>query len=129
MTTLPHDSQDPVGEALALANGKHIGPERGMSIAEAFREFDDANPQVYDELVRLARLWKERRGTAHLGIKTIYEVCRWNLALSTAGDPFKLNNNYTALYARKIMKHEEDLAEMFFTRKLNVKCRCSRCAI
>jgi hypothetical protein len=108
-----------------LQSGAHIGPVE--SIERDFRAFDDRNPQVYAELCRLARLWVERRSLRHLGVATLYEVTRWNLALRTEGDSFKLNNNHRALYARKIMAHEPDLDGLFHTRKLIDTCRCSRC--
>ena len=109
----------------ALAAGAHIGPVE--TIERDFRAFDDGNPQVYAELCRLARLWRDRRELRHLGIATLYEVTRWNLALTTDGDAFKLNNNHRALYARKIMAHEADLAGLFAIRKLPDRCRCSQC--
>jgi len=110
---------------LELSDGLHVGPLE--TIERDFRRFDAANPHIYDELCRLARLWIERRGVAHLGVKTLYEVARWNIALSTSGDPFKLNNNYTALYARKMMAHEPDLDGLFALRKLPDRCRCAGC--
>jgi hypothetical protein len=118
-----------VDYAERLAAGEHIGPS--TSIERDFRKFDQENPQVYAELVRVARLWRERRSAQHLGIATLYEVTRWNLALATEDGTFKLNNNHRALYARKIMAHESDLADMFRTRKddeIGRGCRCTACA-
>jgi hydrogenase maturation factor len=88
-------------------------------IERAFIEFDTQNPEVYKQLVRLARQWKAA-GKAKLGIKTLFEKLRWewHVAGLTESDGYKLNNNFTALYARKIMKNEADLDGLFEIRSL-----------
>ncbi|MFA6917207.1 MAG: hypothetical protein WC222_12505 [Parachlamydiales bacterium] len=82
-----------------------------------FAEFHLANPQVYTELVALARE-ASRRGRKRIGIKMIYEVVRWNRFIQTTDDSFKLNNDYHSRYARLIMQREVDLAGIFETRSL-----------
>jgi len=94
-------------------------------LAQAFRVFDDANPHVYAELVRLTDEWRRRRVTS-LGVGMLWEVMRWNLTLSTAGEPFKLNNNHRSFYARKLIAHA-GAAGLFETRKRDETCECSRC--
>jgi hypothetical protein len=88
-------------------------------IEQAFIEFDTQNPEVYRQLVRLARQWRAA-GKAKLGIKTLFEKLRWewHVAGLTDSDGYKLNNNFTALYARKIMKNETDLDGLFEIRSL-----------
>jgi hydrogenase maturation factor len=88
-------------------------------IERAFIEFDTQNPEVYKQLVRLARQWRAA-GKAKLGIKTLFEKLRWewHVAGLTESDGYKLNNNFTALYARKIMKNEPDLDGLFEIRSL-----------
>jgi len=88
-------------------------------IEQAFIEFDTQNPEVYKQLVRLARQWRAA-GRAKLGIKTLFEKLRWewHVAGLTESDGYKLNNNFTALYARKIMKNEADLDGLFEIRSL-----------
>jgi hydrogenase maturation factor len=88
-------------------------------IERAFIEFDTQNPEVYKQLVRLARQWRAA-GKAKLGIKTLFEKLRWewHVAGLTESDGYKLNNNFTALYARKIMKNEADLDGLFEIRSL-----------
>jgi hypothetical protein len=80
-----------------------------------FEQFHAENPHVLDELVRLARE-AITSGRSRLGIKAIWEVCRWNLNLSTTGRPFKLDNSMTAAYARMIMEQHPDLRGVFETR-------------
>lgn len=91
----------------------------GASIEQRFEAFHDANPWVYDELVRMARE-AHRAGRERIGIAMLFEVLRWRWTLHTT-DPsskFKLNNSYRSRYARRIMGVEHDLAEIFDTREL-----------
>lgn len=100
----------------------HQGPTQGATIAEAFLAFHNKNPHVYALLVKLARKARQR-GWEHLGISMIWEMARWRLGPETADDagqpPLKLNNSYRALYARRIMAQESDLAGIFETRVLH----------
>lgn len=82
----------------------------------AFRDYHSANPQVYDKLRSFA-LQARRTGRRHLGMKAIFERLRWWAYVETTGDEFKLNNNYTAFYARLLMEREPELAGFFETRK------------
>ena len=82
-----------------------------------FKQFHFEHPEVYTQLVKLARTWQDN-GSAKLGIATLFEVLRWNSHLNpdkTGG--YKLNNNYRALYARLIMEQEPDLEGLFEIRE------------
>ncbi|CAB4180862.1 hypothetical protein UFOVP1056_1 [uncultured Caudovirales phage] len=46
-------------------------------------------------------------------------MLRWETAMSTTGDDFKLNNNYRSRYARLIMATCPDLTDVFDTRELH----------
>jgi hypothetical protein len=82
-----------------------------------FKEFHLEHPEVYNELVKLARTWQSN-GSDKLGIATLFEVLRWNSHLNPERDSgYKLNNNYRALYARKIMEQEPDLNGLFEIRE------------
>jgi hypothetical protein len=86
-------------------------------IEREFKDFHADHPEVYTQLVKLARTW-QANGSAKLGIATLFEVLRWNSHLNpehTGG--YKLNNNYRALYARRIMEHEPDLYGLFEVRE------------
>jgi hypothetical protein len=85
-------------------------------ITRKFREFHEANPEVYAKLVDLAVQLKHR-GRKSYGMKSLFEVMRWHRAMTTTGSEFKLNNNYTALYARLIMHNEPRLEGFFRTRE------------
>ena len=86
------------------------------TIAANFESFHRANPHVYATLVRLAREWVNRTGRRKIGIKSLYEVARWQLALETNNPDYRLNNSFTAYYARLIQARERDLDGIFDMR-------------
>lgn len=86
------------------------------TLAQRFERFNAENPNVYATLVRLARDWSRQTGGHKIGIKSLYEVARWHIALETNTPDYKLNNSYTAFYARLIMLQERDLRGIFDLR-------------
>ncbi|QGH75301.1 hypothetical protein I5G61_gp53 [Mycobacterium phage Quesadilla] len=89
---------------------EQLGP-----IAQAFERFHDANPKVYDVLVQMARAWRAT-GRERCGVQQLFERARWEIAMTTVGDEYKINNNFAAFYARLIMWNEPDLDGMFSCR-------------
>ena len=88
------------------------------SIPARFDRFHNANPQVYDCLVSLARQVMGRNRSRKIGIGMLYEVLRWEYFITTdSKDEYKLPNEFRACYARKIMKENADLAGCFHIRK------------
>jgi hypothetical protein len=86
-------------------------------ILREFKQFHFQNPHVYQGLRTLA-LQLKRAGRNYYGIKALFEVLRYEHALKTISDDYlKLNNNYTALYARKLMEEEQELDGFFRLRK------------
>jgi len=57
-----------------------------ITIDAQFEEFHRNNPEVYEELVRLARQMKAR-GHKQIGIKMLWEVLRWERAMKTRIKP------------------------------------------
>jgi hypothetical protein len=57
-----------------------------------------------------------RRGVRRWGIKALFEVLRWNRLMQTSADDWKLNNNFTAYYARSIMAAVPELQGFFEIR-------------
>jgi hypothetical protein len=92
------------------------------NIELAFNEFHLNHPEIYAELVSLARFWRNEIGTT-VAIATIYEQLRWKMSFVGVMDKsgFKLNNNYRALYARLIMENEPDLKGIFNLRERTTK--------
>lgn len=71
------------------------------SITDLARKFDEANPLVWQECERLF-LQAEKNGRKRISTKLIFEYLRSQQYFYTQGEPWKLNNNYTAYYARKL---------------------------
>ena len=90
--------------------------EVGETISEQFEAFHRANPHVYRQLRALALNYR-RAGQKRCGVKMLFEVLRYQSALKTVGEPWKLNNNYTALYARRLMDRESELTGFFELRE------------
>ena len=72
-------------------------------------------------LVALTRAWIARKGTSRLGIAMVYERARWDVALQTAGDSWRLPNNHRAFYARLIMEQEPDLSDAYVVHQQRVQ--------
>lgn len=89
---------------------------RGQSLEAQFGAFHAANPQVYQALRALA-ISMRRRGVRRAGIGQLFEVLRWQYAIQTRGQDFKLNNNYRSFYAR-LLNRDPELHDMFETRTL-----------
>ena len=87
--------------------------------SERFEQFHNAHPEVYTQLVRMSRQWVFA-GNRKLGIATLFERLRWEWHMNglTDRDGFKLNNNYKAHYARKIMAENRDLDGLFNIREM-----------
>ncbi|HQQ75739.1 MAG TPA: hypothetical protein PLB01_00155 [Thermoanaerobaculia bacterium] len=106
---------------MSAAEPEQVGLFDGVEdtrLEREFRRFHFENPEVYRELVALARRAKQHSRNRY-GIGALFEVLRWNRMLSTTGDDFKLNNNHRAYYAREIMRREPDLSDFFETRHVH----------
>jgi hypothetical protein len=89
-------------------------------LEQAFWDFHEEHPSVYDTLVMLARDWKERR-VQRIGIATVFETARYLLEIERDDDGLKLNNNHRAYYARLIMRDEPDLEDIFRLRQQRIQ--------
>ena len=69
---------------------------------KSFNQYDKENPVVYEEFKKYADQLINR-GYRHLSSKLICEIIRFNSMIETKGK-YKINNNYTADYARKFEK-------------------------
>lgn len=79
------------------------------------QKYDAENPRVYVLFKQYAKQMKAT-GREHFGAKAIFERIRWEMALSTFSDEWKLNNNYTAYYSRKLMAELPEFNGFFRTR-------------
>lgn len=103
-------------------DGQIVVPEDdddGISAYWAKRaaEFHLANPHVYEALIGYARQARAA-GVTRVGIELLWNRMRWDWMLNTEHDgDFKLNQNYKAWYARRIMEREASLDGIFETRR------------
>ncbi|MER7728555.1 hypothetical protein [Streptomyces sp. NPDC096323] len=86
--------------------------ESGRSITEQFHTFDAINPHVYRDLERLAAR-RLAAGATRVSLKDLFEDLRRQLPHGVAG----LNNNYTALYARRLIHEHPHRAGAFELRR------------
>ncbi len=84
-------------------------------MGDRFEAFHRMNPHVYKSVVAVSLDLKER-GFRKGGMKMVFERLRWLYAIQTVGEDYKLNNNYTAYYARLVMETVPDLDGFFETR-------------
>jgi hypothetical protein len=87
------------------------------SLVLRFEAFHRANPHVYDAVLDIA-FDLQRLGFKHGSINLIFERLRWIYAIQTVGDPFRLNNNFRAYYARTIMADQPSLQGFFRLRRV-----------
>lgn len=110
-------SQQP-SSLLDLFDAAAAAPQQGLQAR--FEEFHRRNPQVFEELVRLARGLVER-GHQRFGMATLFEVLRWQSMMATT-DPsssYKLNNSYRSRYARLMKDRHPELATSIELRALH----------
>lgn len=84
-----------------------------LSFGEKFCKYHEENPQIYSAFKEYAL--RAVRFKQHFGSKAIFEVIRWNSAVS-GNDGFKVNNNYTSFYAR-LFELEYPRYEGFFIKR------------
>ena len=89
-----------------------------MTIQLRFDTFHAENPHVYKLFLQYSRTVKAK-GYTKFSAKAVFERLRWyfNFETKSDGDDFKLNNDYTALYARKAMIENPDLQDFFNLRE------------
>ena len=91
----------------------------GKTIKESFDEFDQKNPLVYElfktQVHRAIRIKKKNKISA----KQILGYLRWEVFLRTdAPTGFKINDAYTAHYARKFIDDLPQFRNIFEFRRI-----------
>lgn len=85
------------------------------TISERFLDFDANNPMVY-ELFKKFAYQLVRAGRTRYSADAILHRVRWETALKTVGENYKINDHYSALYARKLMEDDTNFEGFFETR-------------
>ena len=81
-----------------------------------FTQFHTSHPDIYTLFKRLT-FDKIAIGFTHYSADAVLHAVRWHYDTSTAGLAPKINNNYTAFYARKFHKDFPQYDGFFKTRK------------
>lgn len=90
--------------------------EPTMTPAERFAAFHQANPRVAEAVEAMCRQWLARH--PKVGLKAVFERLRWESGLSTVGDCWRLNNVFTAYYARLMLDLHPEWVGRIETRAL-----------
>jgi hypothetical protein len=85
------------------------------SIESRFSAFHAANPHVFAEALRIAREWLAR-GDRYISVKAIFETMRTSVV--TVSDGYRLNNDYTQIVGRLLIKEEPRLVDVIRLRKV-----------
>jgi hypothetical protein len=96
---------------------------RPKSVDQRYAEFAKANPHVFTELLRLATARLDR-GETFISIKALWEELRTSLDLADDGaapGAYKLNNNFTAIYARALIRAQPRLDGVIKVRERRAK--------
>lgn len=81
-------------------------------LIKAFWKFHNENPHVYQRLVELVNQLRIK-GHTRYSMKGLFEILRWEYAITTTGNEFKLSNDFTAFYARLVMRRQPLLKGFF----------------
>lgn len=87
-----------------------------LSLAARWREFHRRNPQVYAAFERFT-LEAIRSGASKIGAKAVWERMRWWAHVESRGDDWRLNNSWTALYAREFLRRHPEHKGVFELRR------------
>jgi hypothetical protein len=87
----------------------------GLSWAEKFVLFDAANPHVARALEALAAQWLKHH--RRVSMKALVERLRWESGIFTQGNAYRINNSFTAFYARLLIERRPEWADSIETRK------------
>lgn len=84
-------------------------------ITQKWEEVKLEQPFLLDHIADLAYEAKSR-GYKTWSMDALFHVLRWNSALDTGGSHVKINNDFTAVAARDVMKAHPDLDGFFRLR-------------
>ena len=92
--------------------------QTGRTIEDSFIEFDKKNPHVY-QMFRDMTFRVIEKGVKKASAKTILGVIRWHFNFEVVTHTeFKINDAYTAYYARKFIRKHEEYGYIFNLKRL-----------
>lgn len=90
--------------------------DEGLSLAERYAVWADANGHVIDAMESLAREWLDA-GNRRLSMRALWERLRWESGIRSTTGPFKLNNDWPPFIARTLIARNPSWAEAISTRR------------
>ena len=94
-------------------------PPAKQSLRERFEAFDAEHPEVWEMFERLT-FDVIRAGRSRFSAKVVFGRMRWDTALrADDGNGWKLNDHFTAYYARKFMERHPAHDGFFETRRVS----------
>jgi len=87
-----------------------------MTHKEKFEKYHSANPHIYEMFVRIA-LTQISKGYKNYSARDIFPIMRWETKTKAEGDRYKINNNYSADYARMFMGEHPEYKGFFELRE------------
>jgi hypothetical protein len=85
-------------------------------LASAWEATKADHPNLLSDLAAIA-IKAKQRGFHRWSADALFHVLRWETGISTDDLGLKVNNNYTALASRDLMRHYPELDGMFTTRQ------------
>lgn len=99
--------------------GMRYAEQAGNTIEAAFRKFDRENPQVYKLFCQYAFYMLRKKKMDKISSKLIINRIRWEVYVETkTEDPYRINDAFTAHYARKFIKEYPHLKKYFELRRI-----------
>jgi len=83
---------------------------------KTFEEYHKENPEIWEQFEKTTLL-AISKGFKHYSARSIFEIIRWHRGGNLKSDGFKINNNYTADYARLFISEHSLYENFFITRK------------
>lgn len=87
------------------------------TLKEKFDAWDSANPQVYNLFCKFT-LQAAKAGHNRLSAWMIVNRIRWETAVVTSGNDYKVSNDFIAFYARKFMEDYPEYEGFFATKNM-----------
>jgi hypothetical protein len=84
----------------------------------AFKEFHAANPHIY-ELFKKYATEAKASGRSRFSHWMIINRIRWYTNVETAGDDFKISNDFIAIYARLLVWQMPEFEGFFLLKQCN----------
>jgi len=81
-----------------------------------FIKYDKDNPTIWAGFLKYS-IEAKLKGFNNYSAKGIFEIMRWHTKIRGKGE-FKIQNNFTPDYARKLMKYHPEFKGFFRIRKL-----------